>query len=176
MRIVGGSLRSRKLCEFRGDFIRPTADSVRENLFNILRDRIDGCDFLDLYCGTGAVGIEALSRGAASVTFNDLNRQSLAILKNNLTALKIDSGVKVYNKDARVFISATSDKFDVIFSDPPYEYGEDALPKDIANALRPHGVLVHESERPFTGELAGLVVYDRRKYGRAHLTFFKKGE
>ena len=120
MRIVGGNYRSRKLAEFKGDAIRPTADSVRESLFNILRNRVEGCDFLDLYCGTGAVGLEALSRGANSVTFNDLSRESLAVLKKNLEILKINGGVTVKNSDAATFLAGMKDvpeerKFDNIY-------------------------------------------------------------
>ena len=178
MRIVGGLYRSRKLAEFKGMEIRPTADSVRESLFNILRDRVEGCDFLDLYSGTGAVGLEALSRGANSVTFNDLSRESLAVLKKNISILKIDSGVTLSNSEASVFLSDRANdgtKYDIIYIDPPYELGAESSLPLIPPVLKDHGVAVYENEKPFSGEVSGLVKYDERKYGRAHLTFFKKG-
>ena len=84
MRIVGGKYRSRVLTSFAGEDVRPTSDMVRESLFNILQGKIAGKTFLDLFCGTGAVGIEALSRGANKVTFNDLSKDSIALTKKNL--------------------------------------------------------------------------------------------
>lgn len=179
MRIVGGEYRSRKLAGFKGEAIRPTADSVRESLFNILRNRVEGCDFLDLYCGTGAVGLEALSRGANSVTFNDISRESLAVLKKNLEILKISGGVTVKNTDAAILLSgakkdAEEKKFDIIYIDPPYaEGGEKVLPL-AAVALKKSGVAVYENEKPFTGKAEGLKVADERKYGRVYLTFFER--
>ncbi len=179
MRIVGGEYRSRKLAEFRGEAIRPTADSVRESLFNILRNRVEDCDFLDLYCGTGAVGIEALSRGANSVTFNDLSRESLAVLKKNLEILKISGGVTVKNSEAAMFLAGMKDvpeekKFDIIYIDPPYSAGaDDALPL-VPFALKKSGVAVYENEKPFVGEVVGLKEVDERKYGRVYLTFFER--
>ena len=84
MRIVGGKYKGRVLVGFDGNKIRPTSDMARESLFNILQNIIYGADFLDLFCGTGAMGIEAISRGAHSVTFNDADKNSLAVLKKNL--------------------------------------------------------------------------------------------
>ena len=166
MRIVGGEYRSRKLAEFKGEAIRPTADSVRESLFNILRNRVEGCDFLDLYCGTGAVGLEALSRGANSVTFNDLSRESLA-------------GVTVKNSDAATFLAGMKNaseerKFDIIYIDPPYLAGAESVLPLVASALKKSGVAVYENEKPFTGTAEGLKIADERKYGRAYLTFFER--
>ena len=177
MRIVGGIYRSRKLAEFKGMEIRPTADSVRESLFNILRGRVEDCDFLDLYSGTGAVGLEALSRGAGSVTFNDLSRDSIAVLKKNLDILKAEKGVVVSNAEASAFLAgraASGVCYDIIYIDPPYELGADKAVPLVFAVLKGHGIAVYENEKPFVGEVPGLVKYDERKYGRAYLTFFKK--
>lgn len=174
MRIVGGIYRSRVLHGFDGQDVRPTADKVRESLFNILQFKIKGASFLDLYCGTGAVGIEALSRGAKSVCFNDLAKSSLNIVKKNLESLKISEGVTLSNMDALNFLKK-GQLFDIIFLDPPYSrgMGEQILPL-VKNCLATDGVVILEDEMPFSqNELCGLVVSDRRKYGRAHLTFFK---
>ena len=84
MRIVGGIFKGRTLLGFDGDKIRPTSDKARESLFNILQYKVQDCTFLDLFCGTGAMGIEALSRGAVKVYFNDLSRESFSLTKNNL--------------------------------------------------------------------------------------------
>ena len=162
---------------FDGQEVRPTSDKVRESLFNILQNRIYGCKFLDLFCGTGAMGIEALSRGAKSVSFNDKARDSVRLTKENLKRLKIDNGVEVTNFDALTFLKTNAEQFDIIYIDPPYKstLGVDAL-NLVCARLAENGVVVFEDEKVFEGQAQGLVVYDRRKYGRVHLTFFKKGE
>ncbi|MBQ8426299.1 MAG: 16S rRNA (guanine(966)-N(2))-methyltransferase RsmD [Clostridia bacterium] len=174
MRIVGGTYKSRVLFEFKGDTIRPTADKVRESLFNILQNRIYGADFLDLFCGTGAMGIEAMSRGARSVTFNDKSRDSIALTKKNLQKLEIDSGYKISNLDAVTYLSGTIDKFDIIYIGPPYasDYGIQAL-KVVSRALKDGGIVIYENENPLSLETENLVKTDERKYGRVYLTFFK---
>lgn len=174
MRIVGGTFKSRVLFEFKGNDIRPTADKVRESLFNILQNRIYGSTFLDLFCGTGAMGLEAISRGAKSVTFNDISRDSVALTKKNVALLKIDGGYKITNFDGVSFLKNTTEKYDIIFIDPPYksEVGLKAL-AIAKNALNDGGVVIYENEKPFDGQADGLIQYDERKYGRVYLTFFK---
>lgn len=177
MRIVGGKYKGRVLLEFKGKDIRPTSDKARESLFNILQFKIAGATFLDLFCGTGAMGIEALSRGAKKVTFNDIDRKSIALLKSNLEKLKIDEEYSVCNFDALRFLKTTTEKFDIIYIDPPYalELGQSAVEQS-ASALSENGLIILEDEKPFTGKIAGLNQTDCRKYGRIHLTFFEKGE
>ena len=177
MRIVGGEFKGRTLVEFKGEEIRPTSDKVRESLFNILQNRIYGCRFLDLFCGTGAMGIEALSRGAKEVTFNDASRKSLEILNKNLEKIKVQKGYKISNCDAERFVASCSEPFDVIYIDPPYKsgLGIKAL-NSILPAISSDGIIVYEEEQQFEGEIKGLKVVDKRKYGRAHLTFFIKEE
>ena len=99
MRIVGGKYKGRRLAEFKGRDIRPTSDQTRESLFNILQFRIYGKSFLDLFCGTGAVGIEAYSRGAGKVVLNDVSRESVKLAKANLEKLGI-ADVEVKTSDA----------------------------------------------------------------------------
>ena len=177
MRIVGGIYKSRVLCSFDGDKIRPTSDKVRESLFNIIRNRVYGSNFLDLFCGTGAMGIEALSRGAEKVVLNDFSKSSLQLAKQNLAKLKITSGVTVSLSDAVSYLSRTTEQFDVIFIDPPYGsgLGEKAL-SVCARALKDDGVAIFEDEVPFDGKIDGLKITDTRKYGRVYLTFFEKGD
>ncbi len=175
MRIVAGKYRGRTLLAFDGDKIRPTADKVRESLFNILQLKVPNCKFLDLFCGTGAMGIEALSRGAEKVVFNDFSRESLTLLKKNLGKIKVDDDYQIVNFDAVNFLKNTTEKFDIIFLDPPYkaELGAKCLPF-IDKALADDGIVILEDEKEWTGEIEGLIEYDKRKYGRVHLTFFKK--
>lgn len=175
MRIVAGKYRGRTLIEFDGDRIRPTLDKVRESIFNIIQNRIYGSSFLDLYCGTGAVGIEALSRNAELVVFNDCSRDSISLLKKNLTKIKADEDYEIFNKDAVQFLKTTDKKYDIIFIDPPYrsENKFDAL-SFCSSVLNEDGIIIFEDESEWQGEIEGLTVVDKRKYGRVHLTFFKE--
>ena len=116
MRIIAGKNKGKKLKSFDGDAIRPTSDRARESLFNILSPRLLGCDFLDLCCGTGAVGIEAISRGASVVTFVDSSKDSAKIAEFNLKSIGNDTRVNVC--DASRFVNQTYQKFDIIFFDP----------------------------------------------------------
>lgn len=175
MRIVGGIYRGRNLVPFDCDKIRPTSDKVRESVFNILQFRISGASFLDLFGGTGAMGIEALSRGAEKVVINDLNRESLSVAKKNIEKIGNPDRIKTVNFDAVKFLENSVEKFDVIFIDPPYK--SDLAVKSLSvstNALKDDGIVILESEEEFTEEIDGLSVYDKRKYGRARITIFKR--
>lgn len=172
MRIIGGKYRGKVLAAFKGRDIRPTADRVKESLFNILAPEISGANVLDLFCGSGSVGLEAISRGADYVVFNDISKESLAVLRKNCAALKVEP--RICNSDYKDLLSALDVTFDVIFIDPPYKsgFGKDALERIARrNLLNTGGVAVFESDRPFEGEV-GLVKYDERRYGATYLTFF----
>ncbi len=178
MRIIGGKYRSRVLATFDGEAVRPTSDRVKESLFNILALRFQGARVLDLFSGSGALGLESLSRGAREVVFNDKSKDSVAILKKNMKTLKIEDGkeAKVYNLDADVYLDYAKEPFDIIFIDPPYalEVGVRAVEKIAKKSLlSENGVLVFERDKPFEGEVDGLEKYDERKYGKAILTFFR---
>ena len=181
MRIIGGKFRSRVLSEFAGENVRPTSDRAREALFNILALKIYGARVLDLFAGSGALGLESLSRGAGEVVFNDCSKDSIAILKKNLSALKIPvngAEAKVYISDYLTCLEMQKAPFDLIFLDPPYrfDYGKKALEKIAQKGLlSENGVAMYECDRPFEGEIEGLEKYDERKYGKAYLTFFKRG-
>ena len=180
MRIIGGKYRSRVLAEFEGEEVRPTADRVKESLFNILSLKLYGARVLDLFAGSGALGLESLSRGAKEVVFNDSARASLAILKKNLATLKITPDgdeAKLSGSDYLVCLESQRQPFDIIFIDPPYrfDYGEKALKKIAEKGLlTENGIAVYERDRPFEGEIAGLEKYDERKYGKVYITFFRK--
>jgi 16S rRNA (guanine(966)-N(2))-methyltransferase RsmD/pantetheine-phosphate adenylyltransferase len=173
VRIVGGKHRSRVLKQFDGLAVRPTSDKVRESLFNILRDIVPSAKVLDLFAGTGAVGLESLSRGAKSVTFTDNSAESLKIVKDNLSALK--ESAEVIKTDAIAYLERTTDKFDFIFIDPPYNSGLGVRALEIIakrGLLTEDGVAVYEDDATI-GKVKGLFKYDERKYGRANLAFFK---
>nr|MBO4517945.1 16S rRNA (guanine(966)-N(2))-methyltransferase RsmD [Clostridia bacterium] len=164
MRIIGGAYKGRTLYGFRGESIRPTSDSARESLFNILGD-LSGADFLDLFSGTGAVGIEALSRGA-KVVFNDIDKESVSLTRANLQ--KIGVSAEVYCSDALDFIKTARKKFDLIFLDPPYKSRKiRELLDGVSGILKDGGRVVFENEKPFSGVAENLVLTDVRRYGRA---------
>ena len=179
MRIIGGEFKSRILADFAGESVRPTSDRAREALFNILARKVPLSRVLDLFAGSGALGIESLSRGAKEVVFNDLAKDSVALLKKNLTALKMINSerVQISNRDFSVCLDCVDGKFDVIFLDPPYrfDYGERALKKIVEKGLlADDGVIVYERDQAFDGEIRGLEKYDIRKYGKAIFTFFRR--
>ncbi len=128
MRVIAGVYRSRALRAPDGLATRPTSDRLRETLFNVLSPRIEGAAFLDLYAGSGAVGIEALSRGSARVVFVEKAQAALAVLRANLEKLGIKAGVEVRQGSVSAFLcGAKCGGFDIVFLDPPYdaaaEYG-----------------------------------------------------
>lgn len=177
MRIIGGKHRGRKLADFKGSEIRPTADRVKESLFNILSMRVAGALVLDLFCGSGNLGLESLSRGAAKAHFNDISKDSLTVLKKNLAAVGEQEKCKITNLDYLACLSSTSEKYDIIFIDPPYakEFGVPALEIIAKRALLTDGgVAIYERDRAFDGTVEGLEKFDERKYGKTYLTFFCK--
>lgn len=174
MRIIAGKHRGRVLAEFRGKEIRPTSDRVKESLFQILTPRIAGARVLDLFCGSGALGLEALSRGAASAVFNDCSRESLAVCKKNLAALGEEG--ELHALDFRTCLKTVGGKFDLVFSDPPYRetYTEEVLrligERDL---LKDGGLVVSESERSEQPCL-GWEIADVRSYGRTKIVMFRR--
>ena len=180
MRIIGGKFRSRVLAEFPGKDVRPTSDRAKEALFNILAFKMPNARVLDLFAGSGNLGLESLSRGAKEAVFNDVSKESLAIVKKNLTALKLSINgeeAKVCNYDYAICLDVVKGGFDIIFLDPPYtlDIGEKALKKiSEKGLLNPDGVVVYERDVPFIGEIAGLTKYDERRYGKAYFSFFKR--
>jgi 16S rRNA (guanine(966)-N(2))-methyltransferase RsmD len=121
MRVIAGLYRSRLLSSPPGTTTRPTSDRLRETLFNILAPRLEGCRFVDLYAGTGAVGIEALSRGAAWVFFAENAAPALKSLRANLTSLKISGKYSLEDRGVPQLLQKLSPPIDVIYLDPPYE-------------------------------------------------------
>ena len=179
MRIIGGNYKSRVLAEFPGTDVRPTGDRVKESLFNILSLKIGGARVLDLFCGSGALGLECLSRGAKEAVFNDFSSESIRLLEKNMKALGVVKGAegKVYTLDFSVCLDGLKGGFDLIFLDPPYrfEYGVPALEKIARRGLlNENGIAVYERDKPFEERIDGLEKYDERRYGRTYLTFFRK--
>jgi 16S rRNA (guanine(966)-N(2))-methyltransferase RsmD len=132
MRVIAGTFRSRQLKSLKGSALRPTSDRLRETLFNVLGERVVGARFADIFAGTGAVGIESLSRGAAEVVFVENHAPATALIKKNLESLGVRKSVRVLTKDALHGLERLSEEhsssaaaFDIIFLDPPYAAAEE---------------------------------------------------
>lgn len=180
LRIIAGVARGRRLKPVPGDTTRPITDRTKESLFNILGADIEGASLLDLFAGTGSVGIEALSRGAAFVRFIDKERQAVATVKANLNSTGLAAGGEVVNQDAFRLLDSTPDRaFDYIYIAPPQykELWRRALERLDANPGWLTGdawviVQIHPVEyAPL--ELAYLAEFDNRKYGSTRLVFYQ---
>jgi len=187
MRITGGEFGGRNLAVPKSDAIRPTQDRVREALFNILAPEIGGAAFLDLFAGSGAVGIEALSRGAASVTFVEANRKHSAVLQQNLIALNFrPSTFNLVVADVYRWIATyTGAGFTMAFADPPYKLGEEKGYAQVLvtlaerNVVRPDGLFIAEMTAVQKAEeTPGWDLLRDRTYGKTRICIWRrvKGE
>jgi 16S rRNA (guanine(966)-N(2))-methyltransferase RsmD len=185
MRVIGGKARGRRLRSVPGDTTRPITDRVREALFNILGADIQGATLLDLFAGTGSVGIEALSRGAAHVCFVDLNRQPVAIIRDNLKQTGLEEGARVLRLDAFTLLERQPEQaYDYIYIAPPQHqhlWARALLAVDRRPAWLSEDawviVQIHPVEYEPFGEadaLQNLVEFDRRRYGSTLLIFYEK--
>jgi len=177
MRVIAGRFRGRRLKTPRWEGVRPTSDKLRETLFNILAPRIEGARLLDGFAGTGAVGIEAISRGAALVTFIEHDRRAVALIEENLRACGVEGGYTIHRGDvAAVLAGPGSNAFDVIFLDPPYDIGStSAVLEASARVLASGGLIVLEHATRREPEAAATLMAVRRvKSGDSTLTFFAK--
>ncbi|NJD60092.1 MAG: 16S rRNA (guanine(966)-N(2))-methyltransferase RsmD [Anaerolineales bacterium] len=185
LRIIGGKARGRRIRSVPGDTTRPITDKVRQALFNIIGPDIVGASFLDLFAGTGSVGIEALSRGAAFVQFNELNRQAYTIIRENLKITGLEQGAIVNQGDAFSLLDrAPNQSFDYIFIAPP-QYKEMWSKSLVLIDRQPAWlsddawliVQIHPIEYKPIGEelpLENLVEFDQRHYGSTVLVFYRK--
>jgi 16S rRNA (guanine(966)-N(2))-methyltransferase RsmD len=179
LRVIGGALKGRRLDTPAWPGLRPTSDRLRETLFNILGTSVLGARVLDACAGTGAVGIEAISRGAAHVTFLDRDPRATALMQANLTHCGIASGYAIIRVDLARGIARPPDVlFDLIFLDPPYEMNPLGALADLAPVLTPDGVLVleHARRRGGPSEVGGLTRTREVASGSSALSFYRWAE
>jgi 16S rRNA (guanine966-N2)-methyltransferase len=179
IRIIGGELKGRKLVTVPGMLTRPTADRVRESIFNILGDRVRGARIMDLYSGTGAMGIEALSRGAESVLFMDNHPAALAALKNNIKKCSLESKAATIQWNILSHfdvIRSYQPAFNLVFLDPPYN--KNMIQPTLANLDRSRClenradiIIEHSAREPFPENLPGFILSDQRRYGKTLVSF-----
>ena len=182
MRIIAGEMRSRKLKAPEGMDTRPTADRVKEALFSIIQSRVYGARVLDLYAGSGALALEALSRGADSAVLVDCAAKACQAIQENIDALGCRDRAKLLRmKDtaALAALKEQKDGFDLIFLDPPYKMDTAPVCRAIlaADLLKPGGIIVIEHGRETPPRIdPPLVLTDRREYGAAGLSFYQFSE
>lgn len=178
MRVITGSARGRRLKELEGLETRPTTGKVKEALFSVIQFDIEGRRVLDLFAGTGQLGIEALSRGAECAVFVERRRDALQVIRENLEACGMTDKARVVNGDAMSYLKS-GEKFDLIFLDPPYTSGllEQALEEIVRfDICRRHGIIVAESAADKTlPPLAGpYALYREYRYGKIKLTVYHR--
>ncbi len=184
MRVISGKARGTKLSSIESLSTRPTLDRVKESLFNIIQNNLKGAVVLDLFAGSGQLGIEALSRGADKAYLCDINRDAVKMIKQNLEKTKLKDKAVVINEDYKKALRTlnTNEKFDIIFIDPPYK--EDIAVDSIIDIihesrLKENGIMIIETdeiERDLReiNKIENIKIIDQRKYGRASLIFIKE--
>ena len=186
MRIVGGRFKGHSIAPPHGSATRPTTDRVRESVFNILAHGIEGLELdgarvLDLFAGTGAMGLEAISRGARFCQFVDDSAEARGLVRKNADALGVIGQVKIWRRDATSLgPCAPQPGFDLVFADPPYGkgLGEKALKSLVAGEwLNPGAIVVlEEAQKADVGDIAGLALVDTRDYGDTRIRFYRGGQ
>lgn len=183
MRVIAGTYRSRPLEAPRGTATRPTSDRLRETLFNVLAPRIAGARFADLYAGSGAVGIEAISRGAEHVWFAENAPPALAAIRGNLVKLKVGGGYSVEDRSVAHLLRSLAKAqrlLDIVFLDPPYEAAEEysstlgLLAREHVEVLAPGAVVIaeHQKKTPLAERYGGLERTRVLKQGDVALSFY----
>lgn len=179
MRVITGSARGRRLKELEGMETRPTTDRVKEGLFSAIQFEIEGRKVLDLFAGTGQLGIECLSRGAASAVFVDRRADAVKLIRENLKLTELTDRARVAAGDSMEFLKSLKERFDLVFLDPPYAAGllEPAIAQLTAfDILNPHGIIVaeHPADRVLPPVEPPYRVHRTYRYGKIALTLIRR--
>lgn len=177
MRIVGGVFKSRKLRTLPGDTTRPSSDRLKEALFNIVGPYFQSGSFLDVFAGSGAVGLEAISRGMDKVTFIELDKEAQRVILSNVKDLGVQSQTKLLRSDVLKLVANFEEKFDLIFMDPPYDYPhKEAVILGLEKNLQAGGIMIVETHKDTTlDESIGNLKKTRiKKYGIAIIHIYEK--
>ena len=179
MRIISGKARGTKLYTLEGENTRPTLDRVKESIFSIIQNEIEGAQILDLFAGSGAIGLEFLSRGADSAVLCDKSKEAINIIKKNVEKTHMEKQTQIFNTDFENCLDKIKDKqFDIIYIDPPYatQYIKKSLEKIIKlNIAKEESLIIIETddEQRIQKEIENIdiKIVDKRKYGRATIIF-----
>lgn len=179
MRVITGSARGVRLLTPEGEQTRPTTDRVKEALFNIIQFDIEGRSVLDLFAGTGQLGIEALSRGAKTATFVDNRTEAAKLIKENIRKTKFQDQSTVFVGDYATFLQTSRQRFDLIFLDPPYaeSFLENALKRiSTIDIVKDGGIIICERpvEKELSQELSGFERSKDYRYGKTIITLYRK--
>ena len=181
MRIISGKARGTKLNTLEGNLTRPTLDRVKESLFNIIQNDIEESNFLDMFAGSGAIGLEAASRGARKVILCEKNKQAINVIEKNIKRTHLENEVVLYKKDYENMLEDLKEKMDIVYIDPPYKTDlvyrslKKILDLDILSANSLVIIETDEEERILKQiEELKVKIIDKRKYGRIHLIFINK--
>ena len=177
VRIISGIAKGRSLQTLPGNHVRPTTDKVKEAIFSSIQFDIEGRRFLDLFAGSGQMGLEALSRGAQSATFVDSSADSLKICRQNIDTVGFSAVSKTVHSDALLFLNRNNEKFDIAFLDPPY--AADLLEKALlllAKQMSDFGTIIceHPTDIILPERVDDFSLCKTRKYGKINVTFYKK--
>lgn len=177
MRVITGSARGRRLITLDGNDVRPTTDRVKEAMFSAIQFDIEGRRVLDLFAGSGQLGIEALSRGAAEAVFTDTSQQAINVIKDNIEKCGFNNQSKVIKTDFSGYLSMTPDKFDIAFADPPYGKGQlskalELLPR----VMSEFGILVceHPVEEKLPELLDNFSLNKTYKFGKIAFSVYRR--
>lgn len=176
IRVIGGLYGGRTLFAPNNRRTHPMSERIRNALFNSLTGQMDGAEVLDVYAGTGAIGLEALSRGAKSVTFVDKDRAAQRYIARNVASLQVEDQTTIIRTTVSSWLGTKNPQlFDIIFADPPYWDTQFSTVIRVFELLKPGGLMVlsHPGKTEVPTE-RGIVVVDNRSYGNAHLTFYRK--
>lgn len=177
MRVIAGQKRGKKLDRLKDKAVRPTTDKVKESIFNVIQFDVEGANFLDLFAGSGQMGIEALSRGASRAVFVDVNKDAINVIKRNLTATDFVAKATVVNTDSTLFLKRQEEgSVDIAFLDPPYRSEAlDAalllLPRVMANG----GIIIceHPVDSDLLRSLANFRLTKAYKYGKIAVSVYR---
>ncbi len=177
VRIISGKYGSRKIEAPDNSKTHPMGERVRNGMFNRIASEIKAADVLDTFAGTGAIGLEALSRGARHVTFVERDKIALKILSKNIVLLQAEDQAEIVRTSVNSWIETKSDThYDIIFADPPYDDLQLSTVSKLFSLLKPNGLMVlsHTGRGEVPNLENGIVVVDNRSYGNAHLTSFRR--
>lgn len=176
MRVITGSARGRVLETLSGNDVRPTSDRVKEAVFSIIQFELEGRSVLDLFGGSGQLGIEALSRGAEKATFVDSDDEAVKVIRKNLASTKLEKQAVVLRTDSVSFAASHTGRFDVVFLDPPYGKGflQKVIPL-IAPKVNTGGVIVCESpyDEKLPAEADDFRIFREYRYGKTKITVYR---
>lgn len=177
MQVITGKARGRRIKTPEGNDVRPTTQKVKEAIFSSIQFEIEGARVIDLYCGSGQLGIEALSRGANTCVFLDSSKKSISYATENLANTKLDGQAKVVLMEVDNFLKSTNESYDIAFLDPPYSKGlaQDSLPL-LAEKMSDSGIIIveHESGDILPNTILDFTISKEYHHGRVYVTSYRK--